>query len=243
MSSPALSIVIPAYNEEARIGRALTETRAWLDGRRESAEILVVDDGSDDTTCAIVDQHAGRDARVKLLRLERNRGKGAAVRAGMLSAAGERVLFMDADLATPLEEFDLPQRALDGGADIAFGSRAVRGSRVTEHQPFLREYGGRAFNLLVQALVMPGFWDTQCGFKLFTREAAQTLFREVTIDGFAFDIEVLLLARGRYRAVEVPVRWRHVEKSKVSPLRDGARSAWDLLLLRLRVAARRWAGS
>lgn len=239
-SSPALSIVIPAYNEAARIGGALIATRAFLDQRGIDAELVVVDDGSTDETPSIVAAQARDDLRVRLHRLDRNRGKGAAVREGVLRARGERVLFMDADLATPLEELDKLMRALDDGAEIAIGSRAIRGSRVVAHQHPLRELGGRAFNLLVQALIMPGIWDTQCGFKLFSRDAAQALFREATIDRFAFDVELLLLARGRFRVAEVPVEWRHVEQSKVSPLRDGARTAWDLGLLRLHIALRRW---
>ncbi len=240
MAAPRLSIVVPAFNEEARVGGALAATRAWLDRRGVDAEILVIDDGSCDATARVVEEQARDDPRVRLHRLPKNRGKGAAVREGMLRAEGERVLFMDADLATPLDELDKLVRALDDGADVAIGSRAVRGAHVTAHQHVLREYGGRAFNLLVQALFIPGVWDSQCGFKLFTREAARALFSEATVDRFAFDVEVLLLARGRFRVVEVPVEWRHVERSKVSPLRDGLRSAIDLARVRLSVSARRW---
>ena len=239
MAGPALSIVIPAYNEAARIGPTLDATRAWLDEHALAAEVIVVDDGSDDDTPRIALDQAAADRRVRLLRLGTNRGKGAAVRAGVLDSHGDRVLFMDADLATPLDEILHLTRALDDGADIAIASRALPESRILTRQHVLRETMGKTFNLMVRTLASVDFHDTQCGFKLFSRRAADALFREARIDRFAFDVELLLLARGRFRVVEVPVAWRHVEQSKVSPIRDAARMAWDLARLRVEIALRR----
>lgn len=236
---PRLSIVIPAYNEAGRIGKTLGEARSYLDQTPQQAEIIVVDDGSSDDTVAVAEQHARDDARIRIIRLPHNRGKGAAVRAGMLSAEGERTLFMDADLATPMAELAKLEHALDAGADIAIGSRSLRGSNLLVRQHPAREAMGRTFNLLVKAAGLSGIQDTQCGFKLFTRAAAQQLFGEARIDRFAFDVELLLLARGRFRVVEVPVAWRHVAESRVSPLRDASRMAWDLARLRLDIALRK----
>jgi dolichyl-phosphate beta-glucosyltransferase len=146
---------------------------------------------------------------------------------------------MDADLATPLEEIAKLERAVDAGADIAIGSRAIPGARILDRQHPLREAMGKTFNLMVRAIALGGIRDTQCGFKLFTRRAARALFGEAHVDRFAFDVEILLLARGRFRVVEVPVAWRHVAESKLSPFRDAARMAWDLVGLRLRLAMAR----
>ncbi len=235
MDALALSIVIPAYNEEARIGGALTATRNYLDRRGLACEVIVVDDGSTDRTRKIVEEHAIADPRVKMIRLQPNRGKGAAVRAGMLASRGQRALFMDADLATPLEELEKLEQALDGGAAIAIGSRALDRTKVLVRQHPLREAMGRSFNLLVRGLgALDSIPDTQCGFKLFSRRAVEVLFREATIDRFAFDVELLVLARGRFAIAQVPVAWRHVDQSKVSPVRDAMRMAWDLIKLRMR---------
>jgi dolichyl-phosphate beta-glucosyltransferase len=239
MASPVLSFVIPAYNEERRLGPTLSATSAYLDARGLAAEVIVVDDGSSDGTVAVVQEHAARDPRIRVIAQGRNRGKGAAVRAGMLAATGARVLFMDADLATPLEELVKLEAALDAGADVAIGSRGLSTSQLEVRQHPLREAMGRSFNLMVRALAVGGFNDTQCGFKLFSRAAAHTLFGEAQVDRFAFDVEILLLARGRFQVAEVPVRWRHVEQSKISPLRDASRMAYDLVKLRLDVRRRR----
>jgi glycosyltransferase involved in cell wall biosynthesis len=196
--------------------------------------VIVVDDGSQDATSALVEARAATEPRLLLVRLPLNRGKGAAVREGVLRARGERVLFMDADLATPIEEIDALEAALARGAHIAVGSRAQPGARIQVRQHILRETLGKGFNVLVRALFGGPVRDTQCGFKLFTAEAARTLFAGATIDRFAFDVEILLLARGRYRVDEVPVRWRHVEESRVSPFVDAPAMARDLVRLWLR---------
>ncbi len=242
MADFALSIVIPAFDEEARIGRTLSATRAYLDARPDSVEVIVADDGSRDRTAALVEAVHREDPRVTLLHLPVNRGKGAAVRAGVQASHGARVLFMDADLATPIEDLPKLEAALDSGADVAIGSRGLRESEIVTHQHPIREAMGKTFNLLVRALAVRGIRDTQCGFKLFTRTAANTLFSEARVNRFAFDVELLLLARGRFRVAEVPVRWRHVEQSKISPLRDATRMAYDLVKLRIDVETRRLRG-
>lgn len=236
----ALSVVIPAYNEERRIERTLERALGYLEGRRISWELIVVDDESADATAAMVRRRARADARVRLLQLDRNCGKGHAVRVGALRSRGGRVLFMDADLATPMEELPKLEAALDAGADIAIGSRALRRSEIEAPQDLPRELLGRLWRGLVRLGFGGEVRDTQCGFKLFTREAADALFSVARIDGFAFDVELLMLAAGRYRVAEVPVRWRHVGGSRVAVVSDGAGMLYDLARLKLGAAARAW---
>ncbi|CUU05523.1 MAG: glycosyltransferase family 2 protein [Fimbriimonadales bacterium] len=229
-----LSVVIPAYNEEARIESTLERVIAYLNEGWQPYEILVVSDGSTDRTEAIVQAFAARHPQVKLLAYQPNRGKGHAVRYGMLRAQGEWVLFSDADLATPIEELEKLARALESGYAIAIGSRPLRESQLIVRQPFYREWAGRAFNKVVQLLAVRGIHDTQCGFKLFTREAVQAIFPRCQLDGFSFDFEALYYAqRMGYPIAEVPVRWMHQEGSKVRLLRDGLRMLRDLVWLRL----------
>jgi dolichyl-phosphate beta-glucosyltransferase len=238
MAAPSeleLSVVIPAYNEQARITLTLTRTLDYLAARHPSSEVLVVDDGSRDDTAAMVEEIAEREPRVALHRLPRNMGKGAAVRIGMLEARGKHVLFMDADLATPIEEVDKLLRYARQGADVVIGSRGLAESDIRARQPFPRELMGRTFNMIVRSLLLGGFKDTQCGFKLFTKNAARELFSRQTLDGFAFDVEVLLLAKELgYTIREVPVVWYHAPNSKVSPVTDSSRMFRDLVKLRAR---------
>ncbi len=231
MSAPPLSVVIPAYNEIARLEPSLRQVIAYLREHEPAAEIIVVDDGSTDGTADLAREVARDFDRLRVVELGVNRGKGAAVREGMLAARGDQVLFSDADLATPIEELAKLRASLAAGYDIAIASRAVPGAEVQVHQNFLRESIGRSFNVIVRLIGLSGFKDTQCGFKLFTREAAHDLFARATVDGFAFDVEVLLLAQGSYRVQEVPVVWLHVEESKVSRL-SGAKAFLDLVKLR-----------
>jgi dolichyl-phosphate beta-glucosyltransferase len=189
VGAPSLSIVIPAYDEESRIGGTLSRTFAYLDAELPESEVLVVADGSTDRTEDIVRRLADDEPRLRLLVSRVNCGKGAAVRRGVLESVGRRVLFMDADLATPLSEVAHLLAALDEGYDVAIGSRAHRESEIVERQPWARERMGKTFNVFVQALVIRGYWDTQCGFKAFTREAADALFDRLTIERFAFDVE------------------------------------------------------
>ncbi len=229
---PLLSIVIPAFNEVDRLEPTLRRVIEYCRAEKPAWEILVVDDGSTDGTVALARRIGLEAPELRVIELGGNRGKGAAVRAGMRAAAGRRVLFSDADLATPIEELAKRERALDGGHDIAIASRAAPGADIRVRQHPLRELMGRSFNLMVRTVAVGGFRDTQCGFKLFTREAAHDLFARAAVDGFAFDVEVLWLARARYRIAEVPVVWRHVEESKVSPGSDAARMFLDLLRIR-----------
>ncbi|MFQ5503950.1 MAG: dolichyl-phosphate beta-glucosyltransferase [Planctomycetota bacterium] len=231
---PELSVVIPAYNEEARLGPTLSRIIQYLESATPAYEILVVDDGSSDRTVQVAEEAARDCSKLRVLQLGRNRGKGAAVRKGMLDARGAQVLFSDADLATPIEELQKLQKELSNGAAIAIGSRALAGSDIRVRQHPVRELMGRTFNVLVRLLTFPGIKDTQCGFKLFTREAARDLFARQSIDGFAFDVEILWLARDRYEIAQIPVVWRHVEESKVSLVRASSKMLLDLMALRVR---------
>ena len=230
MSAPTLSVVIPAYNEALRLPATLARVRHHLAARGVTHEILVVDDGSTDATADVA--RAAGDA-VRLLRHEPNRGKGYAVRRGMLAASGGRRLMTDADLSTPIEELARLEAELDRGFDVAIGSRAVAGARIEVRQPAYREAMGRLFNRLVRVLLLPGLLDTQCGFKLFSAEAAEASFGSCRLDGFSFDVEALYLARRRgLRVAEVPIVWRNDAATRVG-LGGGSAAFVDLLRIRL----------
>ncbi len=231
-----LSVVVPAYDEEARLGPTVSRIVEYCQAERPDFELLIVDDGSTDGTVKVAREAAlasGGRARVQVIEQGTNRGKGAAVRAGMLAARGRYRLFSDADLATPIDELSKLQAAVDAGADIAIASRGLAESDIRTRQHPLRELMGRAFNLIVRATLMGGIKDTQCGFKLFRGQVAEELFARAQVDGFAFDVEVLYLARDRFRVAEVPVVWRHVEESKVSPGTDAAQMFLDVVKIRL----------
>ncbi|HZA14831.1 MAG TPA: dolichyl-phosphate beta-glucosyltransferase [Myxococcaceae bacterium] len=230
-----LSIVIPALNEERRLPETLAIIERWCQLNLERAEIIVVDDGSADRTADVARELGARcqpSVTVRVLRNALNRGKGASVRAGVLSAAEPYILMTDADLSTPIEEMEKLAAAIDD-SDVAIGSRAARGADIQVHQPFHREMMGKTFNKLVQLLVTGGIRDTQCGFKLFRREVAQQIFSRTVVDRFAFDVEALYVARKLgYRIEEVPVVWRNSSASTVDPLRDAARMLLDLFRIR-----------
>ncbi len=231
----SLSIVIPAYNEEHRLPQTLRHVLDWLArGNFSFHEVIVVDDGSRDGTAGVVERFAETDACVRLARNPGNRGKGYAVRHGMLEAKGDWILYSDADLSTPIEEIEkLCRAAREQGAGVAVGSRAVDRSLVEVHQPPLRELSGRFFNLVVRMATGLPFRDTQCGFKLYRADAARQIFSRQKQDGFSFDVEDLLIAKGLgVRAVEVPVRWANVEGTKVG-LGQGMKSFVDLLKIRV----------
>lgn len=230
---PHLSVVIPAYNEGFRIPSALRQTLEYLERRGKKYEVLIVDDGSTDDTSERVEQVCREAPAVRLLRHSTNHGKGFAVRAGMLQASGEYLLFTDADLSSPMTEADRLLEPLQNGYDVVVGSRALKPEWVSPRQPWWRETGGKIFNLFVRFFVSPDIRDTQCGFKAFRREAAQAIFSCQTIPGFGFDVEILYLARKfGYRILEVPVHWGNDERTKVRPLRDGQRMFLDLLRIR-----------
>ena len=234
MTGGVLSLVIPAHNEARRLPPSLERVREHLDAEGEEYEVIVVDDGSHDGTAAAVERIAAGWPQLRLLRLDRNRGKGAATREGMLSARGEHRAFSDADLSTPIEELPRLRAELRDGCQVAIASRAA-GARIEVHQARRRELMGKTYNLLLRLLVLPGIHDSQCGFKVFTAAAAEACFRPLRTERFGFDPEVLLRARRQgWRIAEVPVRWRHVEASRVDPFRDAARMLLDLVLLRMR---------
>jgi len=229
---PSLSIVIPAYNEERRLPPTLAAVRAYLDARNPDAEILVVDDGSRDGTAALVEAVAKEDPRVRLLRNPGNRGKGYSVRHGMLEARGEWILFSDADLSAPIEElYKLLQAAQERRAQVAIGSRALDRTLIGVHQSRWREIVGILLNRVMRVATGLHFTDTQCGFKLYARDAAQLIFARQQLDGFTFDVEDLVIARVlEIPATEVAVRWNNVEGTKVG-IMVGPRFFLDLLLI------------
>lgn len=229
MSPVHLSVIVPAYNEEKRIGRALEEIPAYCRGLGGSYELLVVDDGSDDKTADVVRAAAARDGHIRLISHARQSGKGAAVKTGVLASAGDLVLFSDADLSTPIEEFDHLRRALEDGYDVAIGSRVADGARIEVRQHWIRQTMGQTFNGLIRLLLVRGFKDTQCGFKLFRQAAAKKIFSRTRITGFAFDVEVLVIARGHgFKVKEVPVVWRNAPASKVQIVLDPLKMFRDL---------------
>jgi dolichyl-phosphate beta-glucosyltransferase len=230
-----LSIVIPAFNEESRIGPTLRRVRGYLAGKDFASEIIVVDDGSRDRTAAAATEALPASAEGRLLSRARNRGKGYAVREGVLAARGDWILFSDADLSTPIEEMDKFLARLDEGFDVLIGSRALPGSAILVRQSPIREAMGKTFNLLVRLLVLRGFRDTQCGFKLFRREAARAVFSAARIAGFGFDVEALRLCRALgVRVLEIPVVWRNSAPSKVRLVSGSLGMIADLVRIRLR---------
>ncbi|MCD4813001.1 glycosyltransferase family 2 protein [bacterium] len=235
ISRPALSIVVPAYNEEARLAKTLMTIQTYLQKREDSYEVIVVSDGSSDNTVGLARRFAEQGLNIRVLHNKRNRGKGASIRRGVAASRGARVLFTDADLSTPIQELEKLEAAMQQGADVAIASRALQGAAVTVRQPFYREMMGKTFNRFARLITLSGIHDTQCGFKLFTRKIARDIFRRMTIKGFGFDVEILYLARqSQAQIVEVPVIWNNVMDSKVSPIADSFQMFVDLFLIRMR---------
>jgi dolichyl-phosphate beta-glucosyltransferase len=234
-SNPELSVVIPCYNEEQRLPRTIEQIERYLGGGGVAYELILVDDGSIDGTRTIMDAAAERNPAVRLEALPHNRGKGRALAEGVAAARGAEILITDADLSTPIEEIDKLRAQLRGGAGVAIASRALKGSRVEVSQPIYRVLMGKAFNLLVQAVLLPGIWDTQCGFKLFRADVAHDAFGGLTTDGFGYDPEVLYRAKKHgVRIAEVPVIWRNSAPTKVSPIKSSLDMFRHVLRIRFR---------
>ena len=242
MSYPAYSIVIPACNEAARIGKTLESVVACIREHGWNAEVIVVDDGSRDRTAEIVHAFASDHPEVRLLQNPGNRGKGYSVRNGVLHSFGETVLFTDADLSAPIAEAEELFAAIAAGADIAIGSRWLDRARQTIRQPLYRQFFGRCFNAVTRFVMGLPFADTQCGFKAFTRSAAQTVFQLQTIERWGFDPEILFIAIQRgYRIQEIPVSWAHDERTRISYLKDGMRMLQDIAIVRTNALLGRYA--
>jgi dolichyl-phosphate beta-glucosyltransferase len=229
-----ISVVVPAYNEEARLTATLPILWKGLGRRFSTFEVIVVDDGSQDRTAQVAESFGLAHPEVRVIRCAMNRGKGHAVRQGMLAARGEVLLFSDADLSTPVREVRKLLQALEEGCDIAIGSRAVGDAKILKYQPIYRVLLGKTFNKIVRLLGVRGFRDTQCGFKCFRRQAAMEIFRLARINGFSFDVEVLFLA-GRLGLTvrEVGVLWKNSPASKVHPVFHSLQMLKELLLLRI----------
>lgn len=235
----ALSVVVPAYDEARRLPRTLELMRRHLDAAGEEYEVIVVDDGSGDGTAEQAELAARGWPQLGVIRLVANSGKGAAVRAGMLRARGEQRAFSDADLSTPLAELPRLRARLGGDCHVAIASRGLPDSTIEVHQPRPRELAGKTYNRLLRLLALPGVFDSQCGLKVFTAEAAVACFTPLRTMRFGFDAETLVRARRMgWTIAEVPVRWRHAEASRVSARGDAPRMLFDLL--RLRFARADW---
>jgi dolichyl-phosphate beta-glucosyltransferase len=227
------SIVIPAYNEAARLGATLERVLSYIAEQGWDAEVIAVNDGSRDQTAEIVRSYASKNPALRLIENPGNRGKGYSVRNGMLHASGEVLLFSDADLASPIEEANKLFAAIASGADVAIGSRWLRPELQTRRQSLLRQLYGRIFNLALRVVLRLNFKDTQCGFKAFTRNAAQRIFPRQRIERWGFDPELLYLARhDKLKIVEIPVLWSDQCGTRISPLRDGLRMFTEVLKIR-----------
>lgn len=233
MDTVRYSIVIPAFNESARIKPTLDRILAHASQQGWQAEIIVVNDGSRDDTGQVIREYASKHPPVRLIENSGNRGKGYSVRNGMLHARGEFVLFTDADLSSPIEEADKLFECIARNADIAIGSRWLRAEMQTTRQPFMRQFLGRLFNLALKVILGLNFKDTQCGFKAFRRRAGQAIFCRQLITGWGFDPELLFLARALgCKTEEIPVAWAHDHLSKINPIVDGLKMFADLFKIR-----------
>jgi dolichyl-phosphate beta-glucosyltransferase len=238
--APELSIVVPAYNEEARLPATLRRIAEYLRARACSAEVIVVDDGSRDRTADVARSFVAELPSLRVLPNGVNRGKGFSVRRGALEARGRIILFTDADLSAPIEEADKLFAAL-ANADVAIGSRGLDRSLIEVHETPFREFAGIIFNKIVRILLFLPFVDTQCGFKAFLREPCRILFEQQRIERFGFDPELLFLAkRHGLRAAEIPVRWAHSPATRVSMLRDSVLMFWEVVQIRWNALAGRY---
>lgn len=240
MTAPYLSVVMPAYNEEATIAESIRRIRAFMSLKNWDWELIISDDGSTDRTAEVIRERIAGGWPIRLLSSDRNHGKGWVCRSGIKESHGRYILLTDADLSTPIKEVDKLLAALDAGADVAIGSRARRETGADVQQTFNRRLAGRIFNLFVHALVIRGIGDTQCGFKCFRREVAQDIFFSQKLEGFSFDVEILYLAHCKgYRIKEVPVMWRQAKTSRVRLVQDAVAMVKELLALRKIYSIRR----
>jgi dolichyl-phosphate beta-glucosyltransferase len=241
---PTYSIVIPAYNESARIDATLREVVECVRVQGWDAEVIVVNDGSTDSTARQVLRFAEKAPEIRMLENPGNRGKGYSVRSGLLQARGEIVMFTDADLSAPIAEAERLFAAIRNGADIAIGSRWLDRSRQVHRQPLYRQFFGRCFNLVTRTVMGLRFHDTQCGFKAFTRAAAQTVFQLQTIEGWGFDPEILFISSKRHlRVEEVSVTWGHDERTRISYLRDGFHMLREMAIIRWNALTGKYGGT
>lgn len=229
-----ISIVIPAYNEEKRIGKTLQRIYDFYAGKGREYEVILVDDGSGDGTVRVAhESRLWRESALKVVENKKNRGKGFSAREGMKAASGEYILFTDADLSAPIEEIEKLESAIHEGADIAIGSRSMPGSDIKIPQPVYRMIMGRVFNKLVRILLIDGFNDTQCGFKLLRSKCVKDILPDLRVDGFSFDVEILYLARKKgYSIKEIPVVWSDFRGSTVHPIWSSARMFFELLYIK-----------
>ena len=233
---PALSIIVPAFEEEARLGISVRKILVYIENEKLNAELIIVDDGSKDKTKEIAEKACAEfpEIETKVIRYEQNNGKGFAVKTGLLAARADIALFSDADLSTPIEELPKLVAPIESGNyDVTFGSRALDRSLIGVHQPWRREQGGKVFNLIVRTLTGLPFWDTQCGFKAFNLKKFRPLLELMKIDRFGFDVEFLFVANlHELKLNEIPVRWDHDERTKVSVFRDSQRMFNEVRLIR-----------
>jgi len=233
---PAISIIIPAFEEEDRLGETVRRILAFIENEKLSAELIIVDDGSKDKTAEIGEKICAEfpDIPSKVIRYEQNRGKGHAVKIGLEAARADIAIFSDADLSTPIEElYKLVKPIQADQFDVTFGSRALDRSLIGTHQPWRREQGGKVMNLIIRTMSGLNFFDTQCGFKAFNMKKFRPLLEVMTIDRFGFDVEFLFVAQyHKLRLKEIPVRWNNVEGSKVNVIRDTSRMIGELRQIR-----------
>ncbi len=230
-----LSIVIPCYNEQDRLPATVGAIRRYMAERGLDYELILSDDGSRDGTADVIAGAMQESANVRMVKLPQNRGKGRALAEGVAVTRGDRVLLTDADLSTPIEELPKLEARLAAGAGIAIASRSIKGSRIVISQPIYRVLMGKTFNLIVQVLLLPGLWDTQCGFKLFRGDLARSVFADLKTDGFGYDPEALYLAKSRGERIdEVGVVWRHSAPTKVAALRSSFDMFKDVIRTRFR---------
>jgi dolichyl-phosphate beta-glucosyltransferase len=233
-----LSLIVPVFNEEKRFEKSLPEAHQYLLDNFEQSELIYVDDGSTDHTYDKLMEATALYPRLRVVRSDRNYGKGHAIQSGFKSAAGSVLLFSDADFSTPVEETGKLLEVLTRGFDIVIGSRGLRDSQVQVHQSIVRETMGKVFNLMIRLILPLEFRDTQCGFKMFTRAAAESIVSRMHIEGFAFDVEMLMIGKQLdLHICEMPVVWRNVRESKVHPVRNSIEMIRDLLRIRRRLRA------